>query len=141
MEYKCFSDTVIARFDRGDEVIASLAALCEREQIELGSVNAIGAVGEATLGCFDTNEKKYYAKDYKGIYEIASLMGTVSVQNDKPYLHIHAVLADMEGTAIGGHLSRAVVSATCEIVIRTLPGRAGRFFSEETGLNLISLND
>ena len=141
MEYKRYSDTIIARLDRSEEVIASLFALCEREQIELGSVTAIGAVGEATLGCFDTNEKKYYAKDYKGIYEIASLMGTVSVQHDKPYLHIHAVLADKEGACFGGHLSRAVVSATCELVVRALPGRAGRFFSEQTGLNLISLND
>jgi len=141
MEYRRYVDTVVARLDRGEEVIASLIALCEQESIELGSANAIGAVSEATVGCFDTSEKKYYAKDYQGLYEIASLMGTISVQDGKPYLHIHAVIADKEGACIGGHLSRAIVSATCEIVIRTLPGRAGRFFSEETGLNLISLND
>jgi predicted DNA-binding protein with PD1-like motif len=141
MEYRRFSDTIVARLDRGEEVIASLSALCEREHITLGSISALGAVSEATLGCFDTNEKKYYAKDYKGIYEIASLVGTISVQNDKPYLHVHAVLADKEGAAIGGHLSRAIVSATCEIFIRELPGSAGRFFSEETGLNLIAFNN
>ena len=138
MEYKRFSDTIVARLDRGEEVIASLAALCERENVSLGSVSAIGAVGEATVGCFDTSEKKYYAKEYKGIYEIASLLGTASIKDGAPYLHIHTVLADKEGAAIGGHLSRAIVSATCEIIIRILPGRAGRFFSEETGLNLIA---
>jgi len=141
MEYRRFSDTIVARIDRGEEIIASLSALCTQEHIALGSVSAIGAVGEATVGCFDTKEKKYYAKEYKGIYEIASLLGTISVMEDAPYLHIHAVLADKEGAAIGGHLSRAIVSATCEIFIHVLPGRAGRFFSEETGLNLISFEN
>ncbi len=141
MEYRRYSDTIIARLNRGEEVIASLSELCEREQIKLGSVNAIGAVNEATVGCFDTNEKKYYAKDYKGIYEIASLMGTISAHDGKPYLHLHTVIADKEGAAVGGHLSRAIVSATCEVVIHALPGRAGRLFSEETGLNLITFED
>jgi uncharacterized protein len=141
VEYRRFSDTLVARLDRGEEVIASLCALCEREHISLGSVSALGAVGEATLGCFDTNEKKYYAKDYRGIYEIASLVGTISIQNDKPYLHVHAVLADKEGTAIGGHLSRAVISATCEITMHILNGKAGREFLPEIGLNLLSFKD
>lgn len=141
MEYRRFSDTIIARLDVGEEVIASLMTLCERESITLSWVSAIGAVGEAEVGCFDTNEKKYYSKTYTGIYEIASLSGTVSVQNAKPYLHIHAVLGDKEGTAIGGHLSRAMVSATCEIALRVLDGKAGRAFSPETGLNLITFQD
>lgn len=138
MEYRRFSDTIVARLDRGEEVIASLEALCSRESVSLGWVSAIGAVNEAQVGCFDTNEKKYYSKKYTGIYEIASLSGTASVQNAKPYLHIHAVLADKEGTAIGGHLSRAIVSATCEIALHVLNGAAGRTFSAETGLNLIT---
>lgn len=141
MEYRRFSDTIIARLDAGEEVIASLEALCEKENITLGWVSGIGAVNEAEVGCFDTDEKKYYAKTYTGIYEIASLSGTVSVQNAKPYLHIHAVLGDKEGTAIGGHLSRAMVSATCEIALRVLDGKAGRAFSSETGLNLITFQD
>ncbi len=141
MEYRRFSDTIIARLDVGEEVIASLTALFEKENITLGWISAIGAVNEAEVGCFDTGEKKYYAKKYTGIYEIASLSGTVSVQNAKPYLHVHAVLGEMEGSAIGGHLSYAVVSATCEIAVRVLDGTAGRAFSSETGLNLITFQD
>jgi hypothetical protein len=140
MEYRRFSDTIIARLDQGEEVIASIEALCEREHVSLGWVSAIGAVNEATVGCFDTQLKKYDAKQYAGIYEIASLSGNVSVKDDKAYLHIHAVIADREGAAAGGHLSRAVVSATCEITICALNGSAGRVFSDETGLNLISFD-
>ena len=141
MEYRRFSDTIIARLDRGDEVITSLETICVKESVSLGWVNAIGAVNEAEIGCFDTNEKKYYSKKYTGIYEIANLSGTVSIKDAKPYLHIHAVLGDKEGSAIGGHLSRAVVSATCEIVLHVLNGTADRTFSPETGLNLITFQD
>ena len=137
MEYRRFSDTFVMRLDRGEEVIASINALCEREGIKLGWVSAIGAVNEATLGCFDTGTKQYYSREYTGIYEIASLSGNISTHDGKPYLHIHAVLAGEGGTAFGGHLNRAVVSATCEVFIRVLDGQVGRSFSEEIGLNVM----
>lgn len=137
MEYRRFSDTIVARLDRGEELIEAVSTLCRRERISLGSINAIGAVSEAELGCFDTAEKKYYAKRYAGAYEIASLSGTVSEKDASPYLHIHAVLAGRDGAAIGGHLSRAVISATCELTLCVISGSAGRAFSQEIGLNLI----
>ena len=138
MEYRRFSDTFVMRLDPGEEVIASIGALCEREGIKLGRVSGIGAVNEATMGYFDTNTKQYYSRDYAGIYEIANLSGNISTHDGKPYLHIHAVLAGEGGTAFGGHLNRAVVSATCEVFIRVLDGQVGRSFSKEIGLNLIA---
>ena len=80
MEYRRFSDTFMLRLDRGEEIIASIGALCEREGIKLGCVSAVGAVGEATLGYFDTNEKQYFTHQYAGIYEIANLSGNISTQ-------------------------------------------------------------
>ena len=37
---------------------------------------------------------------------------------------------------VGGHLNRAMVSATCEMVVTVVPGTVERVFHEDVGLNL-----
>ena len=70
--------------------------------------------------------------------EITALIGNISRQEgaDAPYLHLHITLAKAGGQAVGGHLNRAVISATSELFVRKLPGVIGRFADPETGLNL-----
>ena len=50
MDYRKFGDTVVARFDRGEEFTSSLQELCEKENIKLASVSAIGALSAFTAG-------------------------------------------------------------------------------------------
>ena len=45
MEYRKFENTYFIRIDRGEEILASLAELCTKEQITLGTLYGIGAVG------------------------------------------------------------------------------------------------
>ena len=48
MEYRRFGNTIVARIDRGEEVLEQVAAIAQDEQIKLASVQALGAVGEFT---------------------------------------------------------------------------------------------
>lgn len=136
MEYRRFGNTVVARIDKGEEILESLRELAEKEKILLADVSALGAVSEFTVGVFDTGEKKYYANDFSGTYEIVSLTGTVNTMDGEYYSHLHMSAGDLEGKVVGGHLSRAVVSATCELLLHVIDGRVDRQFSGEVGLNL-----
>lgn len=138
MEYKKFGKTYIVRIDPGEEIVTKVAELATKEKIALAHVNALGAVNEITVGVFDTVKKEYHANTFTGLYEIVSLHGTITEKDGHPYLHLHMSAGDEQGRVIGGHLSAAKVSATCEMVVTELDGHVGRKFSETIGLNLFA---
>ena len=136
MEYRRFGQSIVVRMDKGEEILEQLKAVAQAEQIKLAGVSALGAVNSFTVGVFKTGEKKYYSNSFEGDFEIVSLTGTVSTMDGEFYSHLHMSAGDCEGKVFGGHLNRAVVSATCEMVITVIDGRVDRTFSEEIGLNL-----
>lgn len=135
MDYKRFDNTVIARLDKGEEILEQLEVIARKENIKLASVSALGATNSITVGVFRTGEKKYYANSFQGDMEIVSLTGTVSTMNGQYYAHLHMSAGDTEGKVFGGHLNRAVISATCEMVISIVDGEVDREFNEAVGLN------
>lgn len=140
MEYRRFENTVIARIDKGEEILESLKEISLKENIKLANISALGAVNDFTVGVFKTEEKKYYSNDFKGNFEIVSLTGTVSTMNGEYYAHIHMSAGNDRGEVFGGHLNKAVVSATCEMVINIIDGAVDRRFNESIGLNLFSFD-
>lgn len=136
MEYRKFKNHIIARIDRGEEITEKIRDIATRENIKLAHISALGAVKEFTAGVFKTSEKKYYSNHFTGDFEIVSLTGTITVMDGEFYSHLHMSAGDAEGKVFGGHLNRAVVSATCELVIDILDGTVEREFNEEIGLNL-----
>ena len=136
MEFRRFDNAYVIRMDRGEEVMETLAALCEREGIRLASVEAIGAVDRAVVGLYDVDKKVFHRKEFQEPMELTSLLGTVTEKDGKPYLHLHATLCDANMQTHGGHVNALYISATCEMVLRLLPGQVGRQLDEVTGLNL-----
>ncbi len=136
MEYRRFKDTIIARIDKGEEILEQVKAIALKEQIRLAHVQALGAVNQFTVGVFKTQEKEYLANDFEGSYEIVSLTGTINTMDGAFYCHLHMSAGNDKGEVFGGHLNRAVVSATCEMVITLVDGTVDRAFDVEIGLNL-----
>ena len=114
MEYRRFGNNIVARIDRGEEILENLQKICEMENVKLANVNALGALSEFEVGLFDVDEKKYYSQKHAGAFEIVSLTGSVTTKEGKIYMHIHLSAGDRENKVYGGHLNSAVVSATCE---------------------------
>ena len=136
MQYRVFGDTYVVRLQRGEEVLACLRELCEKESISLGTVSAIGAVNHVVVGVYRVDEQKYVANTFDGVMELTSLMGNITEKDGEPYLHLHATFGDLTGKVIGGHLNEAVVSATCVLFVRKVEGHVGRRLDPETGLNI-----
>ena len=136
MEYRKFGNTIVARIDRGEEILAAVREIAGAEHIQLASVSALGATNDFTVGVYSVDEKQYRANDFKGNFEIVSLTGTINTMDGEFYTHLHMSAGDEKGQVFGGHLNRAVVSAVCEMVITVIDGVVDRRFSEEIGLNL-----
>lgn len=139
MKYKRFDNTIVVRIDRGEEILEAVAELAERESIRLASISALGAVNEFTVGVFNTAEKKYYANEFSGAFEIVSLTGTINTMDGKFYAHLHMSAGNDKGEVFGGHLNRAVISATCEMIVTVIDGEVDRYHDDDVGLNLFKL--
>ncbi|MGG7177371.1 PPC domain-containing DNA-binding protein [Clostridium paraputrificum] len=136
MDYRRFENTIVARIDKGEEILTKIKEIAIKENIKLANINGLGAVNDFTVGVFKTKEKKYYSNNFKGDFEIVSLTGTVNTMNGEFYSHLHMSAGDEEGKVFGGHLNEAIVSATCEMIINIINGQVDRKFDEEVGLNL-----
>ena len=139
VESKKISNKYFIRIDRGEEIVSNLTEFCIARSIKLGRISAIGAVNKATIGIFDPLKKEYNSVEFKGIYEILSIMGNITSNRNQPYLHMHITISDSNYNAFGGHLNKAIVSATCEVIIEEFEGKLDRYYDEKTGLNLVGL--
>ena len=136
MDYRRFGNQIVARMDRGEEILEQLKAICLKEDVKLASVSALGAVDDFTVGVYKVDEQKYYSNHFQGAYEIVSLTGTVNTMDGEYYAHLHMSAGNDRGEVFGGHLNRAVISATCEMVITVIDGTVERVKDPVVGLNV-----
>jgi predicted DNA-binding protein with PD1-like motif len=126
-------------FSTGDQVMAGLKAFADEHHLAASHFTAIGAFKEVTLGYFDWEKKDYLKIPVHEQVEVLSLVGDIAINEDKPSIHVHAVLGKRDGTTCGGHLIEAEVRPTLEVILTESPDHLIRRFDKESGLALISL--
>ena len=141
MKYKRFGEDIVARLEVGEEVVSSVAEIAEREGVTFASIQGIGAADEFVVSVYDVKEKRYYDNEFKEPLEMTGLSGTVTERDGAPYIHIHATAGRRDGSVVGGHLRRAVVSATCELVLHTVYGTVPRFSDAETSAEILTIRE
>lgn len=141
MDYRRFDKGFWMRIDRGEEIISCLKSFAQTEKIRSASVSGIGAVGYTSIGLYNTQTHKYIENTFEKDMEIVSLLGSISEKDGEVYLHLHAGLADETGAMVGGHLSKAVISGTCEICVMLTGAPLFRKFEPGIGLNLIQFEE
>lgn len=136
MDYRRFENTIVAKIEKGEEILSKVREIALKENIKLAGIQALGAVNRFKTGVFKTKEKQYIANEFEGDFEIVSLTGTINTMNGEFYCHLHLSAGNEKGEVFGGHLNEAFVSATCEMVITVINGEVDRYYDEEIGLNL-----
>ena len=137
MEYRKLGDTIVLCLVRGEDVLASIRAVCNAERVRLAEISALGAAYYAEVGVYHLAEKRFLPRTLEGEMEICALTGSVTRRGTELYLHLHGSLADADGNVYGGHVNEIRVSATAEIFIRLLPGEVNRRLEEESGIFLM----
>lgn len=130
----------LLRFEKGEELLETLTRFLDEHGIESGSVTAIGAIDSVTLGYYDPDERTYIRNNFPNSYELLSLNGNITMLENKPFAHLHAVIGDRESRVRGGHLFAARIAVTVEMVIENWNTIVRRLPDKETGLNLWSLD-
>ncbi len=140
MHFKKLNNKYIIRLEKAEEILKTLTAFCEKNNIKAGFISGIGGTDNVSLKYYDLKEKKYLSKTFEGKnFEILSMQGNISLVDNKPFLHIHMTCGDSDYSVFGGHCESAIISITGEIVIEVLDTVLTRKLDEEFQLNFLDV--
>jgi uncharacterized protein len=92
------------------------------------------------LAYFDWETKEYQEFSIDEQVEVLALTGDICEKDDgNPQVHAHVVVGMKDGTTRGGHLRKAWVRPTLEVVLTESPAHLKRTFDPNSGLMLIDL--
>ena len=130
--------TFVLVFQSGDEVAEGLLRFAREQKLSAASFTAIGAASSVRLAWFSWERKRYEPSvTFDEQVELLSLIGDVALKEGEPVVHAHAVVGRKDGTAHGGHLLKAHIQPTCEVVLTESPAHLQKFIDPESGLALI----
>lgn len=143
MKHKLLDGSEVAMyalvFDSGDDVMAILKTFAAERKLKAARFTAIGAFSSVDLGWFDFSKKDYKHIPVNEQVEVLSLLGDVALYGDESAVHAHVVVGKSDGMAMSGHLLKATVHPTLELILEEAPGYLQKRMDKETGLPLIEI--
>ena len=141
MNYKRVNDKLLISIDKGEFVNQKLLEVAEKENLKSGWINGLGAISNIEIGYWDIEKKVYVKNFFDDHYELLSLIGNVSLVDNKPFIHTHISFSDTEFKAFGGHLFDAKVIAAAEFCIFISDYHLHRKLNCDIGLSLWDINE
>ncbi len=124
-------EMILTRFMPDDDLFTSLKKIAKNYGIERGVIlSAIGSLKNVVF----VNVRPHTGMPVKtedmieieeaGPFELLSLEGNFfpSQEDGEPVIHLHAILGTSSGAVTGGHLLKARVFTTAEIILGSLTG-------------------
>ncbi|HUA00757.1 MAG TPA: DUF296 domain-containing protein [Candidatus Aquilonibacter sp.] len=113
------SRTFEVTFGMGDEIMSGLSEFAERNHVSSAYISGIGGLSTATLGWGDPQKGGVKTIPVDQKCELASLLGSISMQRGQVFVHAHAVVSFSDGSTKGGHLVDAHASPFVEVFVVT----------------------
>ena len=130
--------TYVIIFDTGDELASGVKRVAEELHLASASFKAIGGLSAVELDWFDWNDKQYHPSvALNEQLELLSLIGDIALKDGKPVVHAHAIVGRKDGTAHGGHLIKANIRPTCEVILTESPAHLHKEIDPQAGIALI----
>jgi predicted DNA-binding protein with PD1-like motif len=143
MKYQLINDdqqkTFAVILESGEEVMQKIMEFAKAQKISASQFTAIGAFSETIVGFFDFSIKDYKKIPFKQQMEVLTLNGDITLFKGEYKIHAHVVLGKEDGSAHGGHLLKATVHPTLELILNESPAYLSREMDKESGLALIKI--
>lgn len=127
-------------FASGDEVIEELTGWCRAKGVTAARFTGVGALSSAVVAWLDWDQQRYREIPVDEQVELLALSGDVAEQDGQASIHAHVVLGKRDGSAWGGHLLKAQVRPTVELILDIVPSHLRKQPDRESGIPLIALS-
>ena len=141
MNYKRVEDKIFIDVSKGDLINRSLLEVATKEKLTSGWINGLGAISNIEIGYYDVKNKIYVKNFFNEHYELLSLIGNVSLVDNKPFIHTHISFSNTEFKVFGGHLFDAKVIAAAEFCIFVSDYHLHRKLNCDIGLSLWNIKE
>jgi predicted DNA-binding protein with PD1-like motif len=128
---------LVGRLPHGQDLIKTIERFCLFNEVHMAAIAVNGAISSVTLGTFDQQQQVYVTTVIDKPLSFAACQGNVSIKDNRPFVHISAVLSDTDGRVTGGRLFSDTIIFAGEIDLQELTGPPlTRQYDATTGLML-----
>lgn len=139
MKSRKIAQGYLLRLERGEDIVKVLHDFCDKQKVQGAWLSGLGGVTSAQVGYYHLKRKKYVFRHIKDVKELTNLTGNVARVGEQVALHLHGTFTDQRNKAHGGHIKRAEVGGTIEILVTDLGEKLERAQDETVGLPLLKL--
>ena len=110
-----------ASLARGEDLLQGLNEAVAELGYRAATLHVIGGLDQAVVGYYDESAGEY-VPSRTGHVEIAAGLGNVSIRDGRPFIHLHLVVSERDGHAMGGHAMDGCTAFVVEAYFRQLEG-------------------
>jgi uncharacterized protein len=130
----------LLRFELGEEVQESILKFAESQNLKGAFFNGIGGVKNVELGYYQKAKKDYKRIFFEQELEMVSLTGNVAKFENRYVVHSHGCFGDEQGRAHAGHIIKAFVAFTVEIILQATDIPLEKKMVEDLGIKAFAFS-